>query len=94
MARKEIRDLFDKNVVIHCKTFAEDSAVRNVLHSYAFKWADTSPMTQSFWNEYEDKMCIDPFECRYCHIDYYKNKNRNIISAKEFLTIVDDNRYE
>ena len=94
MARKEIRDLFDKNVVIHCKTFAEDSAVRNVLHSYAFKWADTSPMTQSFLNEYDYKRCIDPFECRYWHMEYYKNNNRNIISAKEFLTIVDDNRYE
>ena len=26
--------------------------------------------------------------------NYYKKNNRNIISAKEFLTIVDDNRYE
>ena len=91
MARREIRELFSENTVVHCETFRDDCAVRNVLNSYAFKWADTSPMTQSFWKEYEDKMCIDIFECRYCHINYYKNMGKNIITAQEFMRVVDSN---
>ena len=63
MARREIRELFSENTVVHCETFRDDCAVRNVLNSYAFKWADTSPMTQSFWKEHEDKMCIGCAMC-------------------------------
>ena len=91
MARREIRELFSKNTVVHCETFRDDCDVRGVLNSYAFKWADTTPMTQSFWKEYEDRMCIDIFDCRYCHIDYYKKKGKNIITAQEFMRVVDCN---
>lgn len=92
MARREIKDLFNSNVVVHCLTPDEDSMVRNILHSYGFKWADTTPMTQSFWREYKDRYCIDPFDCRYCHIDYYKTHKKDIISAQKFLKVVDINQ--
>ena len=91
MARKEIRCLFKEGTVIHCKTYEEDSKVRYILQSYAFKWADTSSMSCSFWNEYKERTCIDPFECRFTNIDYYKRNGYNIISADEFVKVVESN---
>ena len=92
MARKEIRSLLKEGTVIHCKTLAEDNKVRNILLSYDFKWADTTPMSCSFWSVYKEDTCIDPFECRYTRLEYYKKNGYNIISTNEFVKIVESNK--
>jgi hypothetical protein len=92
MARKEIRNLLEEGVVIHCKTPMEDSRVRNILHSYDFKWADTSPMSFSYWNNYKEDTCIDPFDCRFARIEYYKERGYKIMSTDDFIKIVESNK--
>lgn len=89
MAKKDILHVIPKNCVIHCPTEADDNTVRQALKDANFHWADTTPMTKSFWNDYKEETCIDPFEQRYCRRSYYENNKRKVISVTQFLNYLD-----
>lgn len=91
MARKDLKKMFKGNEVINCKTFEEDVRVRNILQEYDFKWASGDAMTMSFWEDYKDRTCINPFDCLYASKEYYTENGKKIIDTETFIKIVNRN---
>ena len=85
MARNDIWDILPSNTVIHCKNQEEDARVRAILQSYNFKWAAGDAMSYSFWDEYKEEFCINPFDCLYASKTYYEKEGKKVISTDEFL---------
>ncbi len=88
MARIDIWDSLPSNAVIHCKNKEEDDRVRAILQSYNFKWAAGDAMSYSFWDEYEEEFCINPFDCLYASKTYYEKQGKKILTANEFLKYI------
>ena len=76
------------NTVVHCPTEELANQVLAIAHKLGYKWHDgTSFLSNNEWGTFKEQICYNLTVGSYCNIDYFKNKEYNIIEAEDFLKL-------
>lgn len=91
MKTKEQMDELLKSVVVHCKTEKEANKVLSLADKLGYEWHNgNSFKNENYYDIYEDKTCYNIYEGLYENLNTYDKERYKIISAQEFINIVNE----
>lgn len=90
MKTKQALDVLLQYVVVHCKTEEEANKVLELAEKIGYRWKYDSDSfkKKTNYNSFKEKTCYSFVEGMFCDIKYYKERNYRVITAQEFIDLV------